>query len=146
MKITKQRLKEIIKEELSQVLNEDETNTSLNSNIAAHFTQWFTGRGVGRMPVHRDTAPATAEKLANDLRSGKFMDTSRFPEEQQEEYRELFNNLADVIEKNPLLAHWRKLGKRGDWYAVATGTWDESQYKGPYSHPDDNYTYGWEGA
>jgi hypothetical protein len=142
MKLTKSKLKQIIKEELSKALSEDETSTELNSHIAAHFTQWFAQK-AGTSPIHRDRAPQIAQTLAKDLRAGKF--SGGAPEEQQQEYREHFNNLADTIEKNPLLAHWRKLGKRGDWYAVATGAWDESQYRGPYSHPDDNYNYGWEG-
>ena len=146
MKLTKSKLKQIIKEELSKVLSEDETNTDVNNWIAARFTEWFKGRGIGRMPIHRDNAAVHAAALASDLRSDNFVDTSGATEEEQKEYNKLLYNLADVIEENPLLAHWRKLGKRGDWYAVATGTWDESQYRGPYSNPDDNYNYGFEGA
>jgi hypothetical protein len=74
------------------------------------------------------------------------VNTSGLPEDKQKKYNELLYNLADVIEENPLLAHWRKIGKRGDWQAVATGTWDESQYKGPYPNiPDANYNYGFKG-
>jgi len=148
MKITKQQLKQIIKEELSKALNENESNVDVNSRIGERFTKWFAAYSRGPTggrggPIHRDKAPAAAKSLATDLRAGKFL--SSVPEELKEQYTQLFNNLADALEQNPLLAHFRKLGKRGDWYAIATGNWDESMYKPPpYSDPDDRRDYGWE--
>jgi len=153
MKLTKQKLKQIIKEELSKVLSENERSPELHKWIGARFTKWFSGgrpgnnwrarEEGGRGPTHRDDAPASAKALARDLRAGMFLDL--VPEEEQEQYSELFNNLANALEQDPLLAHFRKLGKRGDWYAIATGNWDESMYNPPpYSHPDDRRDYGWE--
>ena len=137
MKITKQQLKQIIKEELSKALNENESNVDVNSRIGERFTKWFGG------PIHRDKAPAAAKSLATDLRAGKFL--SSVPEELKEQYTQLFNNLADALEQNPLLTHFRKLGKRGNWYAIATGNWDESMYNPPpYSDPNARRDYGWE--
>jgi hypothetical protein len=150
MKITKRQLKQIIKEEISKVLSEGEASSDLNEEIAERFTKWFSryaARKPGHKPVHRDEAPDAALALADDLRGarvyGEFIDV--VPEDMQEQYAGLFNNLASALEDNPLLTHFRKLGKRGDWYAIATGTWDESMYEPPpYSDPEDRYNYGWE--
>jgi len=135
-------------------LNENEANTELNNKIAHRFTKWFAGGKPetnwastrvtgGEKPVHRKNAPLAAKALAGDLRDGMFLGV--VPEEHKEQYTELFNNLANALEQDPLLAHFRKLGKRGDWYAIATGNWDESMYKPPpYSDPDARRDYGWE--
>ena len=152
MKITKQQLKQIIKEEISKVMSEGEANADVNSWIGERFTKWFAAyargpTGARGMPVslHRDKAPAAAKSLARDLRARDTEFLDPVPEELKEQYTQLFNNLADALEQNPLLAHFRKLGKRGDWYAIATGNWDESMYKPPpYSDPDDRRDYGWE--
>ena len=150
MKITKKQLKQIIKEEISKVLNENERSPEFHKWIGERFTKWFSryaARKPGHMPVHRDEAPVAAKALADDLRGarvyGEFIDV--VPEDMQEQYAELFNNLASALEDNPLLTHFRKLGKRGDWYAIATGNWDERKYKPPpYSDPNDRRDYGWE--
>jgi len=144
MKITKQQLKQIIKEEISKVMSEGEANADVNSWIGERFTKWFAAYSRG-MPVHRDNPTAAAKSLARDLRARDTEFLDPVPEELKEQYTQLFNNLADALEQNPLLAHFRKLGKRGNWYAIATGNWDESMYKPPpYSDPDDRRDYGWE--
>jgi len=163
MKITKNQLKQIIKEELSRVLDEGkiEDDEKIKQHIAFHLSGWFSimaSRISGYLK--RKNAPKIAKSLADDLRdgvAGKEMPISRYPvdfgyvlshisPDKQEQYKGLMLGLADAIEGEPELAHGRKIGKRGNWYAAATGTWDASRdwTPTPYDDPQMQHDYGWE--
>jgi hypothetical protein len=134
-------------------LNEDEEYTTerLNEFLGERFTRWFAAYSRGPTGgyesghKHIDKAPVIAKILAKDLRAGKFLDVVRRQRpELEEQYTELFENLAKALEQNPLLAHSRKLGKRGNWLAIATGNWDESMYNPPRYTGRARRDYGWE--
>ena len=145
MKITKQQLKQIIKEEISKTLSEIsaadaesmlapvEPQDNLPRDIrivASKINAWFNARAYGNTGFRGTTLPdylrkgAAGEEMRHSgLKSSEvvnFKDAlAKVDPENVEEFKELFIKLADGIEQDPSLLDSKKLGKKGDWHAVA---------------------------
>jgi len=135
MKITKEQLKQIIKEELSKALNEGGAvghHPGINdlqrdiSNVTSYINAWFNARAAGNTG-HRGTNLSDYLRKgvageAWDPYSGRVSFKKALGEvapENVEEFKELFMKLADGIEQDPSLLDPKKIGKEGNWYEVA---------------------------
>jgi len=131
MKITKKQLKQIIKEELSVVLNERQLDLPFNlgsdkQRVASYISAWFRARGQGYGSAGAGSLPDSLRKGVAGEKQRKYSGKVSFEKalsevapENVEEFKDLFLKLADGIEQDPNLLDSKKIGKKGDWYAVA---------------------------
>jgi len=131
MKITKTKLKQIIKEELSVVLNEQQLDLPLNldddkTRVAGYISAWFRDRGQAYGSAGAGSLPDALRKGVAGETQGKYSGRVSFEKalrdiapENVEEFKGLFLKLADGIEQDPKLLDPKKIGNKGDWYAVA---------------------------
>jgi len=135
MKITKTQLKQIIKEELSVALNEQQLNLPLNldddkKRVAGYISAWFGARAQGNTGFRGTNLSDYLRKGASgeEIRHSGLPSTAiinfkdalaKVAPENVEEFKELFMKLADGVEQDPSLLDSKKLGKKGDWHAVA---------------------------
>ena len=137
MKITKTRLRKIIKEEISKVLSEGEGEKIalraqgwIGTTISDHFSDYaarIRSLNPQRDPENQKRlAPMFAKDLRavdNDVRRNPFYKAvyldNIIPEEERQRVVDLLKKLADAIEADPTLLDARKIGRKGDWYAVA---------------------------
>jgi hypothetical protein len=141
VKITKQQLKHIIKEELSKTLSEisDADAESILApaepqdnlprdirNVASYINAWFNARAQGNTGFRGTNLSDYLRKGAAGEEWDKYSGRVSFKKalgevapENVEEFKELFMKLADGIEQDPSLLDSKKIGKKGDWHAVA---------------------------
>ena len=130
MKITKAKLKQIIKEELSVALNEQQLDLPLNldddkKRVAGYISAWFRDRGQAYGSAGAGSLPdalrkgVAGEEISGPGRVSFKKALSEVSPENVEEFKGLFLKLADGIEQDPNLLDSKKIGKKGDWYAVA---------------------------
>ena len=130
MKITKTKLKQIIKEELSVALNEQQLNLPLNldddkKRVAGYISAWFGARAQGNTGFRGTNLSdylrkgVAGEEISGPGRVSFKKALSEVSPENVEEFKGLFLKLADGIEQDPNLLDSKKIGKKGDWYAVA---------------------------
>ena len=140
MKITKQQLKQIIKEEISKTLSEisDADAESMLTpaepqdnlprdirNVASYINAWFNAREQGNTGFRGTNLSdylrkgAVGEEISGPGRVSFKKALSEVAPENVEEFKELFIKLADGVEQDPSLLDSKKLGKKGDWHAVA---------------------------
>jgi hypothetical protein len=120
MKITKTKLKQIIKEELSVVLNEQQLDLPLNldddkKRVAGYISAWFGARAQGNTGFR-------GTNLSDYLRKGVAGEEISGPG--RVSFKKALSevapeNVEDGIEQDPNLLDSKKIGKKGDWYAVA---------------------------
>ena len=131
MKITKAQLKQIIQEELSVALNEQQLNLPLNldddkKRVAGYISAWFGARAQGNTGFRGTNLSDYLRKGVAGETQGKYSGRVSFEKalrdiapENVEEFKGLFLKLADGIEQDPKLLDPKKIGNKGDWYAVA---------------------------
>jgi hypothetical protein len=146
VKITKQQLKHIIKEELSKTLSEisDADAESILApaepqdnlprdirNVASYINAWFNARAQGNTGFRGTNLSDYLRKGAAGEEWDKYSGRVSFKKalgevapENVEEFKELFMKLADGIEQDPSLLDSKKIGKKGDWHAVARSLLD----------------------
>ena len=133
MKLTKQKLKQIIKEELTKILKEGgaaghyEEPDNLQrdiSNVASYINAWFNEKALNNVgaPLSKYLRMGAEGKGWGDTYWTRVSFKKALEEvapENVEEFKELFMKLADGIEQNPSLLDSKKIGKKGDWYGIA---------------------------
>ena len=96
-------------------------------NVASYIQAWFNARAMGNTGFRGTNLSDYLRKGAAgekwDEYSGRVSFTKALSEvapENVEDFKVLFTKLADGIEADPSLLNSKTLGKKGDWYGVAT--------------------------
>ena len=116
---------------MNEALPDDGTDTGTNdlrrdiSNVASYINAWFNARAQGNTGFRGTNLSdylrkgVAGEEIGGPGRISFRKALSEVAPENVEEFKALFMKLAKGIERDPSLLDSKKLGKKGDWYAVA---------------------------
>jgi hypothetical protein len=94
-------------------------------NVASYINAWFNARAQGNTGFRGTNLSdylrkgAVGEEISGPGRVSFKKALGEVAPENVEEFKELFMKLADGIEQDPSLLDSKKLGKKGNWHAVA---------------------------
>ena len=120
---------QLITESWRKFMNEEDGDALRRDifNVASYIQAWFNARAMGNTGFRGTNLSDYLRKGAAgekwDEYSGRISFAKALSEvapENVEEFKELFMKLADGIEADPSLLNSKTLGKKGDWYGVAT--------------------------